>query len=242
VLTIKIILAIMAVRCVAIDDEPLALEIIKAYVSRFPNLELLQVFEDAIAASEFLRQTPIDILFVDIQMPDITGIDLVRSLKEKPIVIFTTAYKNFAFEGFELEALDYLLKPIDFTRFEKAVRKALDYLEYKNKPSEEPVEYLYVHSEYRLVQINLNEIEYIESLEDYIKIHIQNGKPILALMPLKKVLEKLPADKFKRIHRSFVVPITKVTTIQNRKVKLNSGKELPISDSYAGFIQEWKSK
>jgi len=232
----------MAIRCIAIDDEPLALDIIKVYVSRFPALELVQVFEDAIAAAEFLRHTPIDILFVDIQMPDITGIDLVRSLKDKPVVIFTTAYKNFAYEGFELEALDYLLKPIDFTRFEKAVRKALDYLDYKSKPVRETAEYLYVHSEYRLVQINLQEIDYIESLEDYIKIHIQNSKPILTLMPLKKVLEKLPTDKFKRIHRSFVVPVAKVTAIENRKAKLNSGKELPISDSYAGFIQEWKNR
>ena len=232
----------MAIRCVAIDDEPLALEIMKAYISRIPSLELVQEFEDAIAAAEFLRQTPVDILLVDIQMPDITGIDLVRSLQEKPVVIFTTAFKNFAFEGFELEALDYLLKPIDFDRFEKAIRKAMNYLDYKSKPLAENAEYLYVHSEYRLVQINLNEIDFIESLEDYIQIHIHNSKPILTLMSLKKVLEKLPPEKFKRIHRSFVVPIAKVTAIQNRKVKLSSGKELPISDSYTSFIQEWKNK
>jgi two-component system, LytTR family, response regulator len=231
----------MVVRCVAIDDEPLALNIIKAHIAKIPALSLVQTFDDAIAASEFLRTAIIDILFVDIQMPDITGIDLVRSLEAKPIVIFTTAHKNFAYEGFQLEAIDYLLKPIGFDPFAKAVKKAVDYLEYKTKSSREPEENLYVHSEYRLVKIKLNEIEYIESMEDYIKIHVQNSKPILTLLSMKKVLEKLPAEKFKRIHRSFVVPVGKVTSIQNRKVKLSSGIELPISDSYTGFIQEWKN-
>lgn len=231
----------MAIRCVVIDDEPLALEIISAYISRFPALEMVEVFDDAITASEFLRQTSTDILFVDIQMPDISGIDLVRSLKEKPIIIFTTAYKNFAFEGFELEALDYLLKPIDFERFSKAIHKALDYLDYKKSPKEEASESLYVNSEYKLVKIVLKDIEYIESLEDYIRIHIQNAKPVLTLMSMKKVLEKLPSSKFKRIHRSYIVPTDKVVAIHNRKVQLKSGKELPISDSYAGVIKDWQN-
>jgi DNA-binding LytR/AlgR family response regulator len=230
----------MAIRCLAIDDEPLALDIIRAYVNRFPELELVQVFEDAIAASEFLRHTQVDLLFVDINMPDINGLDLVRSLQEKPLVIFTTAYRNFAFEGFELEALDYLLKPIDFERFSKAVRKALDYLAYQKRPGKESEEFLYVHAEYRLVKINLQEIEYIESLEDYIRIHLEQGKPILTLMSMKKVLEKLPQQQFKRIHRSFTIPVAKVASIQNRKVRLRSGTELPVSNTYAAFIQEWQ--
>src|SRR5437763_1589737 len=115
----------MLLKCIAIDDEPLALKLIAGYVARFPFLQLLNTFEDAISGAEFLKNNPIDLLFIDINMPDITGIDLVRSLKVKPMVVFTTAYKNFAFEGFELEALDYILKPIDFKRFEKAVEKAV---------------------------------------------------------------------------------------------------------------------
>ncbi|MCC9136099.1 LytR/AlgR family response regulator transcription factor [Pontibacter silvestris] len=230
----------MALRCVAVDDEPLALKIINEYISRIPALELVQTFEDAIAASEFLNNTSIDILLVDVNMPDISGIDLVRSLKDKPLVIFTTAYKSFAYEGFELQALDYLLKPIDFDRFSKAVRKAIDYVEYKKTPREEAGDSLYVYSEYRLVKIELNNIEYIESLEDYIKIHVAEGRAVLSLMSMKKVLEKLPAGRFRRIHRSFTVPVDKVVSIQNRKALLSSGKELPISNSYSNFIQDWK--
>jgi DNA-binding LytR/AlgR family response regulator len=229
----------MVLKCIAIDDEPLALRLVSEYISRFPALQLVKTFDDAISGAEFLKSTPVDLLFIDINMPDITGIDLVRSLPIKPIVIFTTAHKNFAYEGFELEALDYILKPIDFKRFEKAVEKAIDYYQYKNKTtSEQPEESLYVYSEYRMVKIELSAIEYIESMEDYIKIHLTNAKTVLTLMPLKKVLEKLPADKFQRIHRSYIVPVNKIRSIQNRKVKLTS-VELPVSESYHDFIRNW---
>jgi DNA-binding LytR/AlgR family response regulator len=229
----------MLLKCIAIDDEPLALKLIAGYVARFPFLQLLNTFEDAISGAEFLKNTPIDLLFIDINMPDITGIDLVRALKVKPMVIFTTAYKNFAFEGFELEAIDYILKPIDFKRFEKAVEKAVDYHQYKTRPAAEQAdESLYVYSEYRMVKVDLNTIEYIESMEDYIKIHVTNAKTVLTLMPLKKVLEKLPSDKFQRIHRSYIVPVNKIRSIQNRKVKL-SDIELPVSESYLDFVRNW---
>jgi two-component system LytT family response regulator len=229
----------MVLKCIAIDDEPLALRLVSEYISRFPALQLVKTFDDAISGAEFLKTKPVDLLFIDINMPDITGIDLVRSLPVKPIVIFTTAYKNFAYEGFELEALDYILKPIDFKRFEKAVEKAIDYYRYKNKTTNEPTEEsLYVYSEYRMVKIELSTIEYIESMEDYIKIHLTNAKTVLTLMPLKKVLEKLPADKFQRIHRSYIVPVNKIRSIQNRKVKLTD-VELPVSESYQDFIRNW---
>jgi len=229
----------MTLKCIAIDDEPLALRLISEYVSRFPALQLVQTFDDAISGAEFLNTRPVDLLFIDINMPDITGIDLVRSLEVKPMVIFTTAYKNFAFEGFELEALDYILKPIDFKRFERAVEKAIDYYRYQNQtPGEQPDESLYVYSEYRMVKIDLSAIEYIESMEDYIKIHLTDAKTVLTLMPMKKVLEKLPADKFQRIHRSYIVPVNKIRSIQNRKVKLTH-VELPVSESYADFVRTW---
>jgi DNA-binding LytR/AlgR family response regulator len=229
----------MVLKCIAIDDEPLALRLISEYVSRFPSLQLIKTFDDAISGAEFLKAKPVDLLFIDINMPDITGIDLVRSLEIKPIVIFTTAYKNFAYEGFELEALDYILKPIDFKRFEKAVEKAVDYHQYKNKTSADTTDQsLSVYSEYRMVKIDLNAIEYIESMEDYIKIHITNEKTVLTLMPLKKVLEKLPADRFQRIHRSYIVPVNKIRSIQNRKVKLTD-VELPVSDTYHDVIRNW---
>lgn len=230
----------MQLKCVAIDDEPLALELLQEYISRFPQLKLVHTFDDAISAVELLRNTKVDLLFIDINMPDITGIDLVRSLQEKPLVIFTTAHKQFAIEGFELDAVDYLLKPINFDRFTRAVHKAIDYYKYKNTLSQEENDSLFVHAEYKLVKIPLNDIEYIESLEDYIKIHIAGAKPVLTLLSMKKVLEKLPADKFQRIHRSYIVAVSRVKAIQNRKVQLSSAVELPISDSYVQFINNWK--
>ena len=230
----------MPLKCVAIDDEPLALELIKTYVARFAELEMLQVFDDAISGAEFIRKIPVDILSVDINMPDIPGLDLVRSLEERPIIIFTTAHKKFALEGFELDAIDYLLKPISFDRFSKAVKKAIEYSRYKNQQITEPTENLFVYSEYRLIKIPFADIEYIESVEDYIKIHLINARPILTLMPLKKVLEKLPPEKFKRIHRSYIVAVEKVNSILNRKVQLSSSTELPVSDSYSSFIKDWK--
>ena len=230
----------MQLKCVAIDDEPLALELLQTYITRFPQLKLVHTFDDAISAVELLRNTKIDLLFIDINMPDITGIDLVRSLQQKPLIIFTTAHKQFAIEGFELDAVDYLLKPINIDRFTRAVHKAIDYYKYKSTPAQDDNDCLFVHSEYKLVKIQLNEIEYIESLEDYIKIHIPGSRPVLTLMSMKKVLEKLPADKFQRIHRSYIVSVAKVKSIQNRKVQLAAGVELPISDSYVNFINSWK--
>jgi two-component system LytT family response regulator len=229
----------MELKCIAIDDEPLALEVIKKHIANFPLLKLLHTFEDAISAAEYLRNNKIDLLFIDIDMPDITGIELVRSLKEKPMVIFTTAHKNFAYEGFELEALDYLLKPIDLKRFSAGVNKAIDYAKYKSGGQSEMDGSLYVHSEYRMIKIELKEIEYIESMQDYIKIYLSNiEKPILTLMPLKGVLEKLPQSEFARIHRSYAVAIKKIRSIHNHKVKLKT-IELPIGNNYADFIQSW---
>jgi two-component system, LytTR family, response regulator len=233
----------MPLKCIAIDDEPPALELIREYIARFPDLQLMQTFDDAISGGEFLRNTIVDLLFVDINMPDITGLDLVRSLQEKPMIIFTTAHKKFAHDGFELDAIDYLLKPISFERFSKAVSKAVEYYQYKRQVKNEAAEKsLFVYSEYRMVKIDVKEIEYIESLEDYIKIHLINSKPVLTLMTLKGVLEKLPADKFKRIHRSYIVAVDKVSSILNRKAKLQSSAELPISDTYSVFIIDWKKQ
>lgn len=230
----------MPIRCVAIDDEPPALMLIREYAVRCPELQLLHSFDDAISGGEFLRQNTIDLLFIDINMPDITGLDLVRSLEEKPMIIFTTAHKKFAIDGFELDAVDYLLKPISFERFSKAVSKAVEFFEYRKKPATEEIENLFVYSEYRMIKIPLADIEYIESLEDYIRINLTTGKPIMTLMTMKKVLEKLSASKFKRIHRSYIVAADKVKSIQNRKARLSSSVELPISDSYLDFIDEWK--
>lgn len=226
-------------KCIAIDDEPLALDLIRQYVARFPALQLVNCFEDAISAAEFLRRQRIDLVFIDINMPDISGLDLVRSLEHRPMIIFTTAYKKFAYEGFELDALDYLLKPIDFNRFSKTISKAIDFHRYKSNPKPGASDSIYVHSEYRLVRIPLDEIVYIESLEDYLTIHQLNDEPVSTLMTLKKMQEKLPADQFKRIHRSYIVAVKQVKSIHNRKLQLRTNHELPVGESYIPSLQEW---
>ena len=232
----------MALKCVAIDDEPLALELIKTYVSRFPALQLVQVFEDALSGAEYLKQNPVDLLFVDVNMPDITGVELVRSLANSPMIIFTTAYRNYAFESYELQAVDYLLKPIDFARFTAAIEKAIDFHKYKTTSQENTNdESFYVYSEYKMIKILLRDIEYIESMGDYLKIYLANSdKPILTLMTMKKVLEKLPSSQFSRIHRSFIVALNKIKSIHNRKVNL-SNLDLPIGDAYSDFINQQKA-
>lgn len=229
----------MALKCIAIDDEPLALELIKSYVGKIPALQLLQTFDDAISGGEYLRNNKVDLLFADINMPDITGIELVKSLEQRPAVIFTTAHKKFAYEGFELEALDYLLKPIDFERFKKSAMKAIDFINYKNAIKGSLSDSIFVRSEYKMLKIAFNEIEYIESLEDYIKIHINNARPILTLMTLKAISEKLPSDRFIRIHRSYVIPLNKIKSVLNKKVTLTSAKELPVSDTYISELNKW---
>ncbi|TDO22662.1 LytR/AlgR family response regulator transcription factor [Pedobacter duraquae] len=225
--------------CIAIDDEPLALELIREYTSRCPVLNLLYTFEDAIQGAEYLNHHPVDLLFIDINMPDITGIDLVRTLTVRPMVIFTTAYKNFAYEGFELDALDFLLKPIDFARFSKTITKAVLYQEYRQQPKSVATESIYVHADYKLVRIALQEVAYIESFGDYVTIHLLNDKAVSSLMSLKKVLEKLPEKQFIRIHRSYVVPASQIKMVHNRKVSLNAGRELPIGNSYLPMVNEW---
>ena len=231
----------MIIKCIAIDDEPLALELIREYVPRFPKLQLVQTFDDGISGIEFLKKSKIDLLFIDINMPDLNGIDLVRALTNKPLIIFTTAHKKFAIDGFELEAVDYLLKPISYDRFEKAIQKVIDYSTYKSPGFHDHSGVLFVRSEYRLIKINISDIEYIESLEDYVKIHVGREKYILTLMTLKVVLDKLPSNKFKRIHRSYIISLYHLKSILNRKAKLLSGLELPISDSYSHFMNEYKN-
>lgn len=233
----------MKLKCVVIDDEPLAIELMKEYITRFPELMLIQTFDDGIIGKKFLQENQVDLLFVDINMPDITGLELVESLENKPLIIFTTAHRKFAVEGFNLDAIDYLLKPIDFERFGKAVKKAIEYYSFKNSQSTETPDYIFVRAEYRMIKIDLNAIEYIEGLEDYIKIHLTDLQhPILTLMSLKGILEQLPANQFSRIHRSYIVANAKVKSVLKKNVLLTSNVELPISNSYQKFVDDWQRK
>lgn len=228
-------------KCVIIDDEPLALSILEKYIAAFPLLDLVGKFDDAVEGRRFLKSNPIDLLFIDINMPDLTGLELVARLETRPMIIFTTAHKKFAYEGFELEAVDYLLKPITIERFEKAVKKAAELFELKRPRQTE--ESIVVRSEYKAIKIVLSDIAFIEGMEDYIKIHLLSSRhPVMTLMSLKGILEVLPENTFSRIHRSYIVPDLQVKSIQNKKVTLLSGIELPVSDSYLDFIDKWKNQ
>ena len=230
------------IKCIAIDDEPLALGVIKKYSSETPLIELVDTFTDALQASFYLKVQPVDLLFLDIHMPDINGIRFFESLKIKPLVIFTTAFSEFAVKGFELNAIDYLVKPIKFDRFIQAVKKAEKSLSLRPMITKVEDQYIFVKSGYQLIKIAINDIIYIEGLDDYVKMHLHsNSKPILSLMSLKSILEKLPRDRFMRVHRSFIVPLRKISSVRNKTIFLDQ-VPIPLGDTYLAVVQEWLSK
>lgn len=226
--------------CIAIDDEPLALAVIKKYLADTPQVQLINSFTDAIQALIFLKSQSVDLLILDIQMPDISGIQFLQSLKERPAVIFTTAYAEYAVKGFELEAVDYLVKPIKFERFVKALEKVQKLLAMQKMPQTEPeAGFIFVKSGYGNVRINFNDIFYIEGLDDYIKIHFADEKkPILSLMSLKSILEKLPEGRFMRVHRSFIVSLKNVRGIRKKHIQLDNVK-IPVGDTYTDSVHAW---
>jgi len=221
---------------VIIDDEPLPIELLSAYAARIPELTVLARFNDPVMAVEFIRNHVVDLIFLDIQMPHLNGIDLLKSLPIKPMAIFTTAFPEFAVDGFELNAVDYLLKPFDFERFRKAVEKATEFNAYNQQPKGMPKEaFIFVKSEYKAVKINLSDILYIEGMDSYVKIYA-GGKPVLSLMSMKAMMEMLPAEDFLRVHRSFIIPISKVNSIRNKVIKVGD-KEIPIGGTYEDAVE-----
>ena len=232
------------IRCIAIDDENLALDLIEDDILKVPFLQLIKKCRNGIEALDMLQKEKIDLLFLDIQMPDISGIQFLKSLPHKPLVIFTTAYERYALEGFELDVIDYLLKPYSFERFLKAVNKAQEYLTILEKNQAYPTvgenryssQFIFVKSDYKLVKIEIAEIQYIESLKDYIKIMV-GGKPVMTLSSMKAIEEKLVAPDFIRVHRSFMVNIRKIQYIHRNFVMVGD-KEIPIGDNYKdSFLQ-----
>ncbi len=227
--------------CLALDDEPLALELLQAYIQQMPILRPQGFFNNPEAAKARLLNGDIDLIFLDIQMPDINGLQFLKQLEKPPMVIFTTAYAEFAVEGFNLDALDYLLKPFDFQRFEKSVTKATAYQQFLNRETQDPNEEikkpqsLFVKVEYSMIQIPLDDILLIEGFDDYIKIYT-GGKPILTLLPLKTILEMLPADRFVRVHRSFIVALDKIERFRAQKIHL-AGREIPVGNTYKANLK-----
>jgi len=232
------------IRCIAIDDENLALELLEDDIRKVPFLELVKTYKSGFEAMDMLQNEKIDLLFLDIQMPDISGIQFLKSLSHPPLVIFTTAYEKYALEGFELDVIDYLLKPYSFERFLKAVNKAQEYLSNTGKiRSPEQTEethasdnFFFVKSDYKLVKIEISEIQYIESLKDYIKIYT-GGKPVLTLSSMKAIEDRLPSSDFIRAHRGFIVNIRKIKYIHRNFVMVEN-KEIPIGENYReGFLK-----
>ena len=239
----------MKIKCVAIDDEPLALEIIKDYCGKIPFLDLIKTFDNAIESIDFLKNNKIDLLFLDIQMEELTGIQLLKVLNPKPNVIFTTAYDSFAIQGFELDAVDYLLKPISFERFLKAVNKVYEKLNletlHENKAKEVTFyspgdDYFFVKTEFRLEKVNFAEILYIEGMGDYLRI-VTHEKRVMTLQNFKKMEEMLPANKFYRVHKSYIVALDKIENIERNRIKI-SDKLIPISDTYKKLFFDFLEK
>ena len=230
----------MKVNCVAIDDEPLALVIIKEYCSKVPFLNLMESFINPVDSIQYLMNNPVDLLFLDIQMDQLTGIQLMNVLKTKPMVIFTTAYDSFALQGYELDAIDYLLKPISFERFMKAVDKVYDKLQMQQHIKTEATEqthyilpkddYIFVKTEFRYEKIDFNDILYIEGMGDYLCI-VTVKKKIMTLQGFKKMDESLPKNNFCRVHKSYIVSIDKIESVERNRIKIKE-KLIPVSDSY----------
>ena len=230
------------IKVVAIDDEPLALQLVKGYIEKTPFLELAGAFDNPVDAVVYIRSSEVDIVLLDIQMPDITGTELARVISGGPKIIFTTAYEKYALEGFRLDAVDYLLKPFSYAEFLKAVQKAqkLIELETKQLPSlEVKNDFLFIKSDYKIRRINFSEINYIEGLRDYVKIFLtEEKKPVLSLSTMKALESRLPEDRFMRVHRSFIVNLEKVKVIDRNRIVFGEVR-IPVTDQYKDNFQKF---
>lgn len=219
------------IHAIALDDEPLALKVIESFCASNERIVLVKTFTKPSEAREFLATNEVHLIFCDIQMPSITGINFIRELTSKPMIIFTTAFSEYAAVSYELNAIDYLLKPINKDRFDQAISKANDYYLHLQSKEDSGQQFLFVRAEYSLVKIALSEILYFETMDDYIKIHLKDKKPILTLLSMKKMLERLPKNQFVRVHRSYIVPIEKISSVRGKSLFLGT-QEIPIGESY----------
>ncbi|MCB0801179.1 MAG: response regulator transcription factor [Bacteroidales bacterium] len=230
------------IRVVAIDDEPLALQLVKEYVEKTPFLELAGAFDNPLEAVSFIKSSDVDLALLDIQMPDLTGTELAGVISGGPKVIFTTAYEKYALEGFRLDAVDYLLKPFSSAEFLKAVQKAEKLIDLGRKelPSlEVRNEFLFIKSDYKIRRIDFSEIHYIEGLKDYVKIFLRGEKkPVLSLSTLKALEARLPEDRFMRVHRSYIVSLETVKVIERGRIVYGEVR-IPVTDQYREKFQEF---
>jgi DNA-binding LytR/AlgR family response regulator len=232
----------MEIKALIVDDEPLAQNVIQQYAKKLPQLSIAGTCNDAICAHQFLQETEVDLLFLDINMPKLSGISFLRNLKNAPLVIFTTAYSEYALEGFELDAIDYLKKPFSFDRFCKAVFKAEELLQLKNDShgqtnTEVHADFLFIKSNKKTIKVRFTDIYYIEGLGDYIQIHVENQK-IITNLSMKKIMSLLPENKFYRIHKSFIISLDKIDLIEGNMVQIKKNK-LPVGNSYRHDFMEF---
>lgn len=231
----------MKINCIAIDDEPLALQQISGYIHKTPFLNLIASCKSAFEGMEILSKESVDLMFLDIQMPDLTGIEFVKAWKEGPKIIFTTAYEQYALDGFKADALDYILKPFGYEEFLKAAGKAKSYFDLLEKASHKPNfvdNYIFVKSEYKLRKIFLKDILYVEGVREYVKIVVNDDKPIMSLMSMKAFEEKLPTSHFMRVHRSFIVNLDYVNIIERGRIIFGS-VYIPVSEQYKEAFQQF---
>jgi DNA-binding LytR/AlgR family response regulator len=219
------------INCFAIDDEPPALKVIESFCEQVDYLDLKKTFTSPSEAVHYINNYPVDLLFLDINMPSISGLEVFKKIKHPIMVIFTTAHGEYAVEGFNLNAIDFLLKPFSLDRFQQAVKKAYDHYQYviNNAPAAE--QFIYIRADYSLHKINIDDIELIEGLDDYLKIHVKNSKNIVARITMKGMMEKLPVSKFARVHRSFIVPLNHIQSVRKKIIHLDK-YEVPIGTRY----------
>lgn len=230
------------ISAIAIDDEPLPLEILEGYCRDVDFLKLEKTFTQTIEAKKYLEKFPVNLLFLDINMPAISGIDFYKGLDRHTMVIFTTAHAQYAIDGFEISVVDFLLKPYTFERFFTAVTRAKEYFQFHNHQQPASEKRLFIRSEYSLVKVQIEEILYIEGLADYIRLHLENGKTLLTRMTMKGILSKLSEKEFIRVHRSFIVPVQRIESVRNKTIRLRGNKEVPIGASYEeGFHKAFSS-
>ena len=230
----------MGIRCMVVDDEPLAIKVLENHIMKVPDLELVSTFDNPISAGHFLQNTSIDLLFLDIQMPEVTGIDFIKNTIIKPKVILTTAYREYALEGYELDIIDYLLKPISFLRFYKSINKyrafnTATYDKSKTLENEKKIDHIFVNSNKKMIRIEFNNILFIDSIKDYVRIHT-TSRIIITKDKISTFVLKLPSD-FLRVHRSYIINTKKIAALTSKDVVLLGDIEIPIGASYKEIIK-----
>ena len=231
----------MTIRCIAIDDEPLALQQIVAYINKVPFLELAAQCQSALEARKFLSDNVVDAIFCDINMPDLNGMDFVKTLTAPPLIVFTTAYSEYAIEGFKVNAVDYLLKPFGLQDFQRAANRLKERMTISAAPAAptDADDTLFLKTDYRILKVNIPDIRYVEAMSEYLKVWLEGeAKPIITLLSMKKMEERLPAN-FMRIHRSYIINLDKIQEVNKNRVIMDAETYLPIGDLYKDAFQAY---